>query len=88
MEERVKKLEDIIKLLMSSTTIPQNIDGAFRKRFNLDDVSRVKKSSKGATTENKTVNEAGTDTYSVLKSPDGFLEVNINGVTYYIPYYV
>ena len=94
LEQRITELENKIKSLTSSTTIPLEIDGAFRKRFDLNNFSKVLVSSKSATSENKnavmTVNFSGetVTTDSVLDNPDGFLQVNINGTVYYLPYYV
>lgn len=51
------------------------------------DRSNLSVSSKGSTTENKTVNEGGVATYNVLTQPDGFLEIEIAGTTYYVPYF-
>lgn len=45
----------------------------------------VSSSTKGATSENQAVNEGGVGTYNVLKAPDAFLQISINGVLYYIP---
>lgn len=45
----------------------------------------IASSIKGATSENQAVNEGGSSTYSVIKAPDAFLQITINGVIYYIP---
>lgn len=45
----------------------------------------VASSTKGATSENQAVNESGSGSYNVLKAPDAFLQITINGVLYYIP---
>lgn len=93
MEERVKQLEsevqelkDFIKLLQADTTIPFDVEGAFRKR--LEDLAlAVTTSSKSAGSENQAVNEAGMATYSVLGTPTGWLEIVLDNTTYYIPYF-
>lgn len=81
---RIEELERFVKALQSSTTIPFEVDGAFRKRFN-DLV--VTTSTKVATSEDQAVNESGASTYSVLKSPDLFGAVRLNGAVKYIPLY-
>ena len=40
-------------------------------------------SSKGASSENVTVNEAGIATYSVMGTPTGFIRIGDNDVPYY-----
>lgn len=40
-------------------------------------------SSKSATSENRSVNEAGTGTYSVLNPPDRFIRIGDNNVPAY-----
>lgn len=47
----------------------------------------LKKSTKGTDTEDQAVDEGGAGTYNVLKEPDGFLEITINNLTYYLPYF-
>ena len=80
-----KQIEELLawkRSLEGAQTIPLNIDQSFRKRF-----GNPRSSSKSASSENQAVNEAGASTYSVLKTPDGFIEVDIAGVTKYIPKY-
>lgn len=78
--ERLKKVENYTTKIGGSLEF-QNLV----KRY-AGGTSRA--SSKGATTENQSVNEAGSATYSVLKTPDGFDEVTIGGATHYHPYYL
>jgi len=66
--------------LEKSSSIPLNIDQAFRERF-----STLVVSSKTATSEDQAVNEGGVATYNVLKSPDKFLKITVDGVVHYIP---
>lgn len=84
-ESKLNEVFDFIQSLKSSTSIPFEVDGAFRDRFG--DLAGLALSAKVATTENQAVDEGGSATYNVLKEPDGFLEVAINGTTYYLPYY-
>lgn len=62
--------------------------------YPLDDISKqilseklasVVASTKVATSENQAVNEAGAASYNVLKSPDAFVQVTVNGTIYYLP---
>lgn len=85
LEQRVMRLEKEDKKLRSSTTIPFDIDQAFRAR--LKSITGLSVSSKGVNTEDQAVNEAGVAAYDVLGDPDGFLEINIGGTIYYLPYY-
>lgn len=69
--------------LESSATIPLNVGRAFKAR--LDVPPDVSVSSKSASSENQAVDEGGSATYSVLKAPDGFLELTIGTIKYYLP---
>lgn len=82
LEQRITALEEENKKLRASTTIPFDVDAAFRTRL-----GTPKSSSKVSTSENQAVDEGGSMTYSVLKAPDGFLEVSIGATIYYLPYY-
>ena len=82
---RVEQLELEIKNLKSSTTIPFEVDRAFRDRFR--DILILKPSSKNLDSEDQAVDESGSGTYSVLGDPDGFLVTVVAGTNYYIPYY-
>ena len=67
--------------LERSSTIPLVIDQSFRERFKLVTVA-----NKVTTSEDQAVNEGGSATFNVLKSPDKFLQlVGENGTTYYLP---
>lgn len=94
LQRQIDELQKQLDTLKSSTTIPFDIDKAFRKRFDLDNMidqreldAYIITSSKSATSENQAVDEAGAATYSVLKKPDGFVEIVISGTTYYLPYF-
>ena len=81
-----EELKQEVQSLRSSTTIRYDVDGAIRERFK-DLFNPVGVSLKGVNTEDQAVDEGGSATYNVLKEPDGFLEITISGITYYIPYY-
>ena len=76
--------EEITNTLGRYDRIPLDVEKAFDRRLRSGNLII---SSKGATTENQSVDEAGASTYSVLKAPDGFLEITINKTKYYLPYY-
>lgn len=89
-EEMIKRIEDLeekMKLLESQTTIPLNIEKAFKNRLEVDTKTTISADSKAASSENQAVNEAGSATYSVLKTPDRFVRVVINGNNRYLPAY-
>lgn len=85
MEKRILDLEKQMKELHASSSIPLEVDVAFKRRLGIADLSIIVVSSKGITTENQAVNEAGAASYSVLKAPDLFLQLRVSGTTYYIP---
>ena len=84
-EDRIKKLEDEIRLLR------MEIDGLKNPAsINPDIVDAVWQgqtpaiiSGKSATSENKSVNEAGVSTYSVLNPPDRFILIGGQNVPAY-----
>lgn len=80
LKNQLNELKRQFDLLKSVETMPIEIDSSFRARF-----SQISNSTKVATSEDRAVNEAGIDTYNVLKSPDAFLETRIGGSLYYIP---
>lgn len=84
--EELQKLNEVYEFMESlkaSTTIPKDVDGAFRKRF--ENTQGVSVSSKDADSEDKSVDESGSSSYNVLTEPDIFLQVTISGTVYYIP---
>lgn len=82
---KLEQLEQEIRLLKSASTIPFDFEMALRERLNIGAFNTVTGSSKGATSENQSVNEAGVASYSVLKAPDAFLQVTVASTVYYIP---
>ena len=73
--------------LERSSTIPLAIDQSFKQRFT--NITGLKVSTtKLLNDEDQAVNEGGVATYSVMGDPDGFLEVTIDQVPYYIPYFL
>jgi hypothetical protein len=84
---RITLLEERLKKLENSTTIPFEVEQAFRDRLRISSYSTIESDSKSASSENQAVNEGGSATYSVLKSPDRFVKVVINGQNRYLPAY-
>lgn len=84
-EQRIKKLEREIAQLKSFTTIPFEVEGAFKTRLGIAELARISVSTKGVDTEDVTVNEAGASSYAVMNDPDIFLQLSVSGTTYYIP---
>ena len=83
-----KKLDEVyafMQSLKSSNSIPLEVDRALRDR--LLGLAQLSVSTKGADTEDVTVNEGGAATYAVMNDPVGFLQTSINGTTYYVPYF-
>lgn len=100
LQRQIDELQKQIDTLKSSTTIPFDIDGAFRKRLGIESLvtdreldAYIIASSKSASSENVTAvtsvnfvaETVGTNT--VLDNPDGFLQIVISGTTYYLPYF-
>jgi len=87
--EEKRQLEELVafkKSLESASNIPFNVDRAFRFRLR-GLANNLEVSSKAADSEDQTVNESGSSSYSVLSDPVGFLSIEIEGTTYNLPYY-
>lgn len=83
--EKIKKLETElaeVKRLVLSMQNYNTITPAFKKVI---ERATIGSSSKVASSESQSINEAGSATWSVLKQPDAFLEVTVGGTLYYIP---
>lgn len=87
-----QKLDQVYAFMQSMKrydTIPRDADKAIRRRIvRTLDFQELAVSAKSATSENKAVNEAGAAAYSVMDKPDGFLEIELNGTTYHVPYFL
>lgn len=89
LQRKIMELEEWKKSLEASWSIPLNVDQAFRARLVLS--SALAPSSKGATSETVSVISSvnfGAQTTtgaSVLNNPDAYLQVQVGGITYYIP---
>lgn len=90
-EKRIEELEREIQSLKSFTTIPFDVDKAFRARLGIDNLSSVRESVKVVASENVAAitnidfGTQSTETNTVLDNPDIFLEVTVNGTVYYLP---
>lgn len=86
-EQRITQLENEMRQLKAASTIPYDVEVAFKSRLKIGD-SNLRTSSKTASSESRTVNEAGTASYSVARPMDNFVQYDLNGTTIYIPYYL
>jgi hypothetical protein len=89
-EEINQKIEELwteINKLKAASTIPNNVDNAFRERFKLNSFLNLNSSSKTVASVTQTVHESGSASYDVMKVPVGFKQASIGGTTIYIPYY-
>lgn len=89
-------MNDIHNLINRITELERIVENRTHQQISypLDDISKqilseklasVVSSSKVSTSENQTVNESGSGSYNVLKAPDAFVQVTVNGTLYYIP---
>ena len=88
LQRQINELKAEIDKLKNTTTIPLEVDRAFRDRFNMDNFTVLATSTKTVLSESQSVDEAGTDTYDVLKPPAGFRQFFVGGTALYIPYYL
>lgn len=84
LQAQVAELTAVINSLRNGSSIPFDIDAAFNDRFGgglkLDSIAGVQYT--------KSVNEAGSDVYTVSKVMDGTAEATYNGTRIFIPFYV
>lgn len=87
LQTQIDEINRQLAQLRDTTTIPLEVDGAFRDRFKLSSFAVLKtQSDKSAGAENVTTSAGGGNT--VLGAPDGFLVyVSDTGTPYYFPYY-
>ena len=87
--EEKQQLDDLIqwkKNMSASYSIPLENDQALRHRL-ASTLTTLKTSTKGVDSEDVSINEAGSSTKIALDDPDIFLQVEIGGITYYLPAY-
>ena len=79
LERTVAALAQQLKQLSNNTTIPFDVEKAFRNRLGINyPVWKIEYDYAGAAvSNNKSVNEAGTSSYSVLNVPDGYLFITL-----------
>ena len=87
-QEQIADLQRQLDALKSATSIPYEIDQAFRNRFNLSSFASLAASSKAAGAENVGIDEAGVATHTVLGAPDGFRQFSVGGSTLHFPYFL
>ena len=83
--QKLDYVYDTLKKMEVAYSIPLNIRQALQE--GLDVGSTLETSAKSSSSENQAVNEGGVATYSVMKTPDGFLQITLNGTLYYLPYF-
>lgn len=89
LERRITALEARLDRFNSYTTIPLEVDNAFRRRF--EDSIGLTLSDKAADSEDvvvvASVDFAGqtTTTANVLADPEEWLKISLGGIPYYIP---
>ena len=77
--------EEIEQTLGRFDRIPFSVQEALKARIGQGTILSL--STKGADTEDVSINEAGAATHTVLADPTGFLSVEVNGATRNIPYF-
>lgn len=86
-EDQIRRIirEEIEQTLGKFDNIPFSVQEALKARIGSG--SEITVSSKGTDTEDVTVSEGGSSTYTVMDDPDGFLKVTVGGATRHIPYF-
>ena len=84
-EARLNEVYAFFKTLQAGGTLTHDFDVAITDRLKRKAILGLTVSAKGVDTEDQTVQESGSSTYSVMGDPDLFLQVSIGGTTYYLP---
>lgn len=87
LQNKIDSLQQELDKLRNTTTIPFDVEQAFRFRLGINSLTRLDTSVKTAASETQSVSEGGVSSYNVAKPMDGFKQVTIGGSTLYIPYY-
>lgn len=82
-EQKLNDLYDFVQSLKAASSIPMEVDAAFRTR--LADIVSFRVGAKGADTEDVSINEAGAASHVVLNDPDVFVRIVIGGTNYDVP---
>jgi hypothetical protein len=86
LEKRIEELERIVKALSSTTTIPFNIEKAFKARLGISSFSKVSIATDADPAQFlREVDESGASSYDVMAPPDEILRVKFDGLDYDIP---
>lgn len=85
LKQEVAELKQLFNSLQASTTIPFNIDAAFRRRLGLDlnDIS-----GKTPLSATLTFLDGNLVSKDAAEPMDGFLSIVINGRSYNVPFYI
>lgn len=81
LKKEVGELKRFVASLTNSATVPPDVSRVFRTGL------LAAQAAKAANSENKSVNEGGSASYSVLLPPDGFDSRVDGATTKYYPYY-
>lgn len=81
--QRIEALERTINAMRAGATIPFDIGEAFKDRLG----SSATFGAIDSFQYGKSVNEAGSDTYTVARLMDRTVPINLNGTIYYIGLY-
>lgn len=90
-DELIKKVADLttqFNLLKNSTTIPFDIDNAFRKRLEVPSAV-LNSTASSAHSSGLFIDEAGSATHNIVYADEmtGFITIYIDGNPYLVPYY-
>ena len=88
LKETVRKQQEFIDNMSRFERIPLPVAQALTRKLGIRNLPQIKASSKGADSEDISVNEAGASSHVVLADPTGFVTLtDLQGNTYEIPYY-
>ena len=85
--KRIEILEQQVKNLSAFSTIPYDVEKAFRDRLKISTYASLGSSVKTVASETQGVNEGGAASYNVPKIFDGYRQMTDGGNVYYFPYY-
>jgi hypothetical protein len=85
MQRDIEELKAFKEAMLASSSLPIGFENAVRERLRLQDVTSISTSGKSGASEDTIIFESGSDVKIALSQPDTFLQLIINGTTYYLP---
>ena len=85
LKDKISTLTKRLDAFSTAADLPFDVENALSERLTIP--SGLEVSSKGKDTEDREIDEGASDVFNVATEYDGFLELTIAGVIYYLGFY-